>query len=70
MVEQQGGGCAICHKPLKLDRDTVIDHDHATGRIRGVLCRKCNIGIGQLRDDPTIVASALAYLKGEPCRES
>ena len=47
LLASQGGGCAICGKP---DVDNV-DHDHATGQVRGILCWNCNIAIGQLEDD-------------------
>jgi len=39
-----------------------IDHNHATGLIRGLICRNCNSGIGMLSDDPIKVAAALTYL--------
>lgn len=59
LLESQGGVCAICSKPgLKL----VVDHDHATGKVRGLLCHHCNVGIGYLRDDIEILASAQTYL--------
>ena len=45
LLASQGGGCAICGKS---DPDNV-DHDHATGRVRGILCFNCNIAIGQAR---------------------
>ena len=47
LLAAQGGGCAICGKP---DADNV-DHDHETGRVRGILCFNCNIAIGQFDDD-------------------
>jgi hypothetical protein len=54
--------CEICgHVSSK--RDSVIDHDHITGRVRGKLCRRCNAGIGMLNDDPSKLRSALAYLE-------
>lgn len=60
MVKGQKGKCAICwQKPKK---GLVVDHCHKTGIVRGLLCGNCNVGIGNLRDDPEIVASALAYL--------
>ena len=42
----------------------VVDHCHKTNLIRGVLCVKCNTGIGQLRDSVEVVAKALKYLEG------
>jgi len=45
MVEAQHGECAICHKSLG-QKNLFIDHNHETGRIRGLLCRKCNTAIG------------------------
>jgi hypothetical protein len=59
----QGNGCAVCHAPLPLNRSGHIDHDHNTGTVRGLLCMRCNVGIGNLRDDPEILASAIDYLQ-------
>ena len=58
MLEEQEFGCAICSTPGQL----VVDHDHGTGIVRGLLCRECNSGIGMLGDDPIKVAAALSYL--------
>lgn len=64
LLASQGGRCAICSQPLIFPaRDTCIDHDHETGRLRGILCRKCNSGIGFLRDSVETVRSAAAYLE-------
>jgi len=59
MIERQSGVCAICGKERKL----VIDHDHKTGVVRGLLCNSCNIGIGLLKDDTSILAAAIDYLE-------
>jgi hypothetical protein len=58
LLASQGGGCAICGKP---DVDHV-DHDHVTGRVRGILCFRCNVAIGQMDDDCDRLAAAMAYL--------
>jgi len=72
MYKRQEGRCAICG-----DRKSswqpgmgvkgrqlflVVDHDHQTGRIRGLLCTRCNIGIGQFREDPAIMNAAIQYV--------
>lgn len=58
----QDGVCAICKLP-EMDRDRlVIDHDHITGRVRGLLCSGCNVGIGALRDDPETIRRARDYV--------
>ena len=58
LIDSQGGMCAICDGPPQH-----IDHDHATGRIRGVLCGLCNMGLGQFGDDPMRLARACSYLR-------
>lgn len=65
MWAAQDGLCAICAVPLiRTGRKTVnIDHCHATGRIRGLLCRPCNQGIGLMSDDPNRLEQAARYLR-------
>jgi len=50
--------CVICGDTTKL----VVDHDHITGKIRGLLCNHCNRGLGHFRDDPTLLEFAAQYL--------
>jgi hypothetical protein len=76
LVAKQGGVCAICGEPptIVLGRRVqgrlatprlVVDHDHATGVVRGLLCVPCNRGIGLLKDDPKRLRSAFEYLEGD-----
>jgi hypothetical protein len=60
MKSEQDGICAICGQPL--GDDIAIDHDHGTGKVRGLLHRGCNTGIGLLREDPDVLEGAIAYL--------
>jgi len=65
LLVHQDGGCAICEKPLDTDdhKGIHVDHDHATGKVRGLLCSSCNTGLGLLKDNAAVVKRALAYLK-------
>jgi len=62
MERAQGGRCAICDEKPKKGR-LVVDHDHVTGRVRGLLCRSCNYCLGGFRDSTDLVARALKYLR-------
>ena len=61
MLKEQGNVCAICKKPPKKKLD--VDHCHTTGKVRGLLCRACNVLVGLMERDPKAVAPALKYLK-------
>ena len=65
LLQKQNGVCAICGNKNKAGKRLVVDHDHKSGVVRGLLCNTCNIGIGNLRDDPSILQKALAYLRGD-----
>lgn len=56
---KQKGLCAICMNP---EKKLHVDHCHTTGIVRGLLCVRCNTGIGNLRDDHIILENALKYL--------
>jgi hypothetical protein len=60
MVLSQNNMCAICNKPS--DRTLHIDHDHVTGKVRGLLCFNCNLGIGLLQEDLVVLNRAIEYL--------
>lgn len=63
LLARQKNRCAICKsaKPYG-SGDWAIDHDHATGQVRGLLCSKCNLALGLLGDDPKVIAAALRYV--------
>jgi hypothetical protein len=63
MLENQAGLCAVCCKAMTPGNDTNIDHCHETGRIRGLLCRRCNSGLGHLQDSLLFVSGAAVYLQ-------
>lgn len=62
MHRSQLGLCGICNEPCKSGRDLAVDHDHVTGKVRALLCIRCNNGLGNFRDDPALLAVALEYL--------
>lgn len=64
MLEEQKGLCAICAKPetRKKQRRLCVDHCHETGKIRGLLCQRCNSVLGYMKDDPNLLQSAVEYL--------
>ncbi len=62
MLEAQNGGCAICGKRDKHYR-LAVDHCHAEGHIRGLLCADCNRGLGMFGDKPELLEKAAAYLR-------
>ena len=65
LLDRQGGKCAICGllstrngAPLKL----AVDHDHDTGEVRGLLCDKCNRGLGMFNESKERLQAAIDYL--------
>jgi hypothetical protein len=75
MERAQGGVCAICQRPERNQRQGVtkalaVDHDHATGQVRGLLCEDCNRGLGMFGDSTKTLLAAVAYLQGRCSRLS
>jgi len=66
LLERQSGVCATCRQSPDGDLALGADHDHATGAIRGLLCTRCNNGLGSFRDDAGLLRNAVEYLKAEP----
>lgn len=60
MLREQGGACLGCAR--QPEGNLYVDHDHATGLVRGLLCRDCNSALGLVRDDPTVLVALAAYL--------
>ena len=54
--------CNICSRKLTSYKRKHIDHCHETGRVRGILCSQCNVGLGMFQDDPERLAKAITYL--------
>jgi len=67
MLQEQGGVCGICGGQPDITRHGItrlaIDHDHATGKIRGLLCNNCNAGMGIIGDTVEHLERAAEYLK-------
>lgn len=63
MIERSNGKCEICGKSETANRRLAVDHIHGTTDVRGVLCGKCNMGIGKLGDTLEALKRAVAYLE-------
>jgi len=63
MLTEQDNVCVICGTdyPGKQGR-FVVDHNHVTGEVRGLLCNQCNVGLGALQDNPSLLLKAAQYL--------
>jgi len=64
-LESQNGVCGICGclPPNNRKKHLAVDHDHNTGKVRGLLCDNCNRGLGLLKDDVETLEKAILYLK-------
>lgn len=63
MLQTQHYACAICALKPDDPYSLLVDHDHVTGQVRGLLCTNCNPGLGRFRDNLVILRAAVAYLE-------
>lgn len=64
----QGGLCSLCRRATGASRRLSVDHDHATGDVRGLLCRPCNSLLGHARDKVEFFRRCILYLNLPPCQ--
>lgn len=74
MFDEQGGKCKICGTEIlkvgsssEIVKIACIDHCHETGKVRGLLCRPCNTGLGNFKDNTSYLLGAIKYLEGTKC---
>jgi len=63
LLIEQKGACGVCNRKEPTKLGWHVDHDHTTGKVRGVLCSNCNTAIGLMKDNPLIADSAAVYLR-------
>lgn len=63
LLDIQEGGCRICGWVPSKEKALCVDHDHDTGKVRGLLCTSCNLIVGHARDNPAVLLSSVAYLE-------
>ncbi|KKN26953.1 hypothetical protein LCGC14_0869490 [marine sediment metagenome] len=64
MFSTQNGECAICGThSSELDQALSVDHDHSTGKVRGLLCNSCNLMLGLVKDDISTLLAAIDHLR-------
>lgn len=64
MLANQKGGCKICcFIPKEGEKQLAVDHNHKTGKVRGLLCNNCNNGLGRFKDSFVLLSKALNYLQ-------
>ena len=69
MIASQDGKCMVCLNKFKNGKDSHVDHCHKTGKIRAILCAKCNPGLGYFDDDIEKLQRAIEYLKSHKEQE-
>lgn len=66
LLAAQVGVCAICHQMPRSKHGLLVDHNHSTGQVRGLLCNPCNTAIGLLQDKAELMESAITYINAPP----
>jgi hypothetical protein len=64
MLHSQNGHCAICGNGTNGNKKNFcVDHDHETGKVRGLLCHNCNVSVGLMKESPLLLRKAAEYLE-------
>ena len=63
LIQEQNNVCAICGQVCSTGKKLAIDHDHTTGKVRGLLCKNCNVALGQFKDSVDVLQKAIKYLE-------
>jgi hypothetical protein len=63
MHNEQQGLCACCLEPETQEKKLAIDHDHTTGKVRALLCQRCNTTLGRMNDSPALLQQLINYLE-------
>lgn len=64
LLKEQNDSCFICQKhQSNFKRKLAVDHDHKTGKVRGLLCHNCNTSLGKFNDDTIVLKRAIEYLE-------
>lgn len=63
LILEQNNKCSICSKELNGKKEPAVDHDHITGKVRSLLCSTCNMGLGNFKDNTSLLSEAILYLE-------
>jgi Recombination endonuclease VII len=69
LIKKQKGRCSICLCKLIKGKQTTLDHDHSTGKVREILCATCNNMLGCAKDNPDLLRAGIKYLKKHNVRD-
>lgn len=69
LLEKQKGVCVGCESPFYIEGDSLsipcVDHCHTTNKVRGILCKRCNLALGYVKDNQNTLESLILYLQGK-----